>query len=206
MFFMNGMPTLLSTVVIPSTITSIGSGAFSHNTALHCVYWLGEVIDTPNDIFVGSPSAIPCFIPSLLSTGAPTYRPTVGALNCSYFSFNGVVQPSHDATVKYNDCHFILPPPTSLYIHHTITLSTGCGCIGDTFIRLIDPSGLEIIHNDNTCGHCSSIAFTPNASTYTTGVYTIRAGCAGNSSCAGRIVISGFEIGKLVLILFKILI
>jgi hypothetical protein len=51
------------------------------------------------------------------------------------------------------------------------------------------------LDNDNTCGVCSTIVFTPSVSTYSTGVFTIRAGCAAKTSCSGQVTINGFNIG-----------
>lgn len=58
---------------------------------------------------------------------------------------------------------------------------------GDTFLRLLDPMGLEIANNDNSgssCGKLSNLSIViPNS-----GSYVIRAGCFGNTTCSGTVV------------------
>lgn len=60
---------------------------------------------------------------------------------------------------------------------------------GDTYLRLVDPWGAHVGSNDDgggSCGQYSNLSIAIHA----TGLYTIRAGCAGNKSCRGTVAFS----------------
>lgn len=70
----------------------------------------------------------------------------------------------------------------------TITVGTcgvdGASGIGDTFLRLFDPSSIEVAADDDSCGSfLTLITFTAT----TTGVFQVRAGCFGSGSCSGTV-------------------
>lgn len=57
---------------------------------------------------------------------------------------------------------------------------------GDTFLRLINPSGAQVAFNDDaggTCGVGSKLTHTAS----TSGTYQLRAGCFSGSSCSGTV-------------------
>ncbi len=62
----------------------------------------------------------------------------------------------------------------------------GASGVGDTWLRLKNPSGGEIASNDDSGGACGLLS---NISIVapTTGTYTIHAGCFSNNSCSGRV-------------------
>jgi lectin-like protein len=59
---------------------------------------------------------------------------------------------------------------------------------GDTYIRLLNPSGSEIAHDDDAggCGVLSNLSIVAP----TTGTYAIHAGCFANTACSGVIAYS----------------
>lgn len=75
-----------------------------------------------------------------------------------------------------------------LYAGQLFTMGT-CGVpdasgSGDTYLRLNDPFGSEIAHNDDAdgpCGYLSNISIIAPV----TGTYVIRAGCFEDNSCSG---------------------
>lgn len=83
-------------------------------------------------------------------------------------------------------------------INRTFILNTGdilevgtcnlAGAIasGDTFLRLFGPSATQVAYNDNyyCAGYASYIQYTAT----TSGIYELRAGCYGNSTCSGTVV------------------
>ena len=80
----------------------IGSGAFSGLSMLICVYWLGSIITTPNDIFTGSQSAIPCGSLTLsgTSSGSRTYQ--------SNLNITSVTIPSTITFLGNFNIHFLI--------------------------------------------------------------------------------------------------
>jgi hypothetical protein len=63
----------------------------------------------------------------------------------------------------------------------------GAWAIRDTYLRLFDPNGVQVASNDDACGDFSSyMTYTVPANAG--GIYTIRAGCFGMSSCSGNVV------------------
>jgi hypothetical protein len=81
----------------------------------------------------------------------------------------------------------------SIYLSADRILTVGtCGLDGasgngDTYLRLIGPSGQEIASNDDAGGSCKSLS---NFSIVipSPGKYNIRAGCFSGSSCSGTVV------------------
>jgi hypothetical protein len=74
MFFTTG----LTDLTIPASVTSIAAQAFGSTTTLKCVYWKGEIITTPTNIYSGSSKKLDCpftAIPSFHPTG-PSIKPT----------------------------------------------------------------------------------------------------------------------------------
>jgi hypothetical protein len=65
-------------------------------------------------------------------------------------------------------------------------------CVGDTYLRILDGSGVEIASNDNYNGNtvCSQVSFV--ASQQCTR-YTIVQGCAGTGACSGTASIKSFD-------------
>jgi hypothetical protein len=60
----------------------------------------------------------------------------------------------------------------------------GSSGIGDTFLRLFDPSGTEVVASDDACGGLLT-NFTFTAAT--TGTFQVRAGCFSSLSCSGTV-------------------
>jgi hypothetical protein len=69
-----------------------------------------------------------------------------------------------------------------------ITLGTcglgGSAVTGDTYLRLFGPDGTQVAANDNACGGLGSrIVYRVT----TSGLYEIRGGCSGATSCTGTV-------------------
>ncbi|QRK08254.1 C-type lectin domain-containing protein [Archangium violaceum] len=81
--------------------------------------------------------------------------------------------------------------PIELQAGQLVTFGTcgvpGASTNGDTYLRLVDPTGQEVASNDDGCkGFGSNFSFVAR----TPGAYVIRAGCYADSSCGGTVVIS----------------
>jgi hypothetical protein len=64
---------------------------------------------------------------------------------------------------------------------------TGASSTGDTYLRLMGPSGAEVASNDDGCGSQSS-KLTYTVPTGKSGTYSIRAGCYSSNTCSGTVV------------------
>lgn len=76
----------------------------------------------------------------------------------------------------------------SLVAGQKITLGTcdvaGATYTGDTYLRLLGPSSLEVAYSDDACGGTgSNLSYVAT----TTGSYQIRGGCYGSSACTGTV-------------------
>ena len=74
-----------------------------------------------------------------------------------------------------------------LYAGEKFTSGT-CGVAGatsngDTYLRLLNPAGVEVASNDDACGVASMIAYRVP----TSGIYQVRAGCFANDFCGGTL-------------------
>ena len=59
----------------------------------------------------------------------------------------------------------------------------GSSGTGDTYLRLYNPSGVQVTSNDDACG---VLSFASHSAT-TSGTYQIRAGCYSSNSCSGTV-------------------
>jgi len=87
---------------------------------------------------------------------------------------------------------------TANTLNQTVSLVAGqlfqvgtCGVMGasgsgDTYLRLVDPSGTEIASNDDAGGNCGLLS-TLSLRVPVTGTYTVRAGCFSSGSCSGTV-------------------
>jgi Lectin C-type domain len=107
---------------------------------------------------------------------------SVATGNTGTFSYS--VSNTNSATQNYFAYAFNLRHPTT----SSVTLGT-CGVPGastadDTFLRLFNPSGVQVAFNDDACSSAgSNLSFTGGPA----GTYTIHAGCYGSSSCSGTV-------------------
>jgi hypothetical protein len=101
-----------------------------------------------------------------------------------YFTYSA----SNTNSAQQNTSGFAIDVP------HSVGLTLGTVglphalCTGDTFLRLYAPNGTQLAFNDNAVGLCSNISY----GYATAGTYTVRAGCAENTSCSGRVAFSLF--------------
>lgn len=69
----------------------------------------------------------------------------------------------------------------------TITLGTcgveGASGVGDSIVRLVNPAGVEIAVNDDSCGLLSNLTATVPAD----GTYLVRVGCFSSNGCSGTV-------------------
>ncbi len=70
------------------------------------------------------------------------------------------------------------PPPARSHSPPPHTSGTG-----DTYLRLFNPSGVQVASNDDSCGRLSFASHAATAS----GTYQIRAGCYSSNSCSGTV-------------------
>lgn len=80
--------------------------------------------------------------------------------------------------------------PVSLAAGETVMIGT-CGLTdsfhaGDTYLRLYNPSSVQVAESDDACGLGSIVSYTSPS----TGTYLLQAGCLGNSACSGTLSIS----------------
>ncbi len=90
---------------------------------------------------------------------------------------------TNTSSATQNTVNFDIP----ITAGQTLTIGT-CGVAGssgsgDTFLRLFDPSNIQVAANDDACGVLSSFTFTAT----TTGTFQVRAGCFASSSCNGTV-------------------
>ncbi|WP_408889149.1 trypsin-like peptidase domain-containing protein [Myxococcus faecalis] len=106
-----------------------------------------------------------------------TTQPPTGG---STFTFSA--QNTYSATV--NTTH----KTVALTAGQKITVGT-CGVpdatvVGDSYLRLFGPSGLQVAENDDACnGRGSQLSFTATAA----GTYEVRAGCYDTTTCSGTV-------------------
>jgi Tyrosine-protein kinase ephrin type A/B receptor-like len=131
----------------------------------------------------GSRAATCCPQGLYAAPGSTSCRP----LTCPHFSFTS---PTNNATANYTSCPFVLPP-VSFNATPTVTISTGCSCIGNPVLRLFDSTDKELMVSTTGCGSCSSLVFTPTADMDRASLYSVRVGCSGTSMCSGDVMISG---------------
>lgn len=86
------------------------------------------------------------------------------------------------ATVNTHDIQVVITQGQTLKFG-TDTL-TGASAVDDTFIRLLDPDGVEVAYNDDNSGRSSYLEYIAQV----TGVYTLRVGCYSDSTCSGTVV------------------
>lgn len=86
----------------------------------------------------------------------------------------------------------------SFYLGTNTRITAGtCGIThadsdGDTFLRLFNPNGQEVTYNDDACGGLAS-NFSYFTGPNTSGTFTIRAGCYGDTACGGDPVVVRVE-------------
>ncbi|WP_428268064.1 M4 family metallopeptidase [Haliangium sp.] len=104
----------------------------------------------------------------------PSTPPSGGSFNYSASNTNSAQQN----TVNHN---------VTLSAGQTIQFGTctvpGSSGSGDTYLRLFNPSGVQVVSNDDSCG---LLSFASHAAT-TSGTYQIRAGCYSSRSCSGTV-------------------
>lgn len=59
----------------------------------------------------------------------------------------------------------------------------GASGTGDTYVRLVGPSGQTVASNDDSCGRLSFVRFRATED----GTYVLRGGCYGNEACTGTL-------------------
>ena len=104
------------------------------------------------------------------------------AYSISGVLFSYIASNTNSATVNTTNVY------VNLSAGQIITLGT-CGLneasgLGDTYLRLYGPNGMQVAFNDDNCGGLlSNFTYTVPVS----GTYLIRAGCFANTSCSGSV-------------------
>ena len=99
-------------------------------------------------------------------------------------SWNGL-ENTNSATVNYLQFAFDLAFDTGITIG---TCEFNFGDRDDTYLRLFNPSGVQVAENDDFCGwrgRASQIS--ARGAVFPTGTYVIRAGCYANTKCDGTV-------------------
>lgn len=102
------------------------------------------------------------------------------------FSFK-ITSSTSNATVNTSN-HSVYVPAGRILTVGTCGLS-GASAVGDTYLRLNNPSGQEIASNDDAGGSCgggSNLSIVTSVS----GSYVIRAGCFMSKTCEGTVAYS----------------
>jgi hypothetical protein len=120
-------------------------------------------------------------LPSVIPSIHPSMTPITASYCTSYSASN-----TNDGTINYSICLITACPGDTVVM---TTFSPG-SCIGDTYLRLYDPStGNQLTENDDyNKSLCSQITYTFTASCRT---YHLREGCWSSLKCGGRVFYSG---------------
>jgi hypothetical protein len=133
----------------------------------------------PTRVPTNNPTSSTSSAPTIAPTPAPTSPATWGQLNCPGF-YTANTNFAQQNTIP---CHVIACQGRTVRVSMcSSNTNNGASCSGDTFLRVMNSSGLQVASNDNSCGTCSSVTFT--ASTGCTR-YSILQGCAGSGACSG---------------------
>jgi hypothetical protein len=129
-------------------------------------------------------SASPSFSPTIFPTIIPTFIPEISknhSYTCSFYSANN----TNNAAVHYATCSFAACGGTSLVI------SSNCGCVGDTYIRLYDETNLILLaYNDDYCGVCSQINYSVSGSSLTCITFNLHQGCYSDENCSATFTVT----------------
>jgi V8-like Glu-specific endopeptidase len=106
-----------------------------------------------------------------ITAGTP---PSGGSFNYSASNTNSAQQNTVNQNVTIN------AGQTIQFGTCTVPGSSGTG---DTFLRLFNPSGVQVASNDDSCGTLSFASHTATVS----GTFQIRAGCFSSNSCSGTV-------------------
>jgi hypothetical protein len=126
----------------------------------------------------------PSFSPTIFPTVAPTFMPEISknhSYTCSFYS----AKNTNNAAVHYATCSFTACGGASLVI------SSNCGCVGDTYIRLYDETNLNLLaSNDDYCGVCSQISYFVSGSSLNCNTFNLHQGCYSNRNCSATFTVT----------------
>jgi len=92
---------------------------------------------------------------------------------------------------NYEVCNIYACPGDTLRM--SMCSADGGSCSGDTYLRLVSPTGQELAGNDDTCGVCASVEYTFSAGntghSFCTN-YELRQGCFSSGNCSGYTQVS----------------
>jgi uncharacterized protein YgiB involved in biofilm formation len=111
-------------------------------------------------------------------TGGTTPAPSSGS-----FAYSG----SNTASATQNTTDRSITAAAAQVISVGTCDMTGASATGDTYLRLLGPSGAEVTSNDDACGSASS-KLTYTVPSGGSGTYVIRAGCYSSNTCNGTVV------------------
>lgn len=104
-----------------------------------------------------APSALPTVVPSIVPTAIPTLSRLNSAqwYDCNRFSASATSSASSSSTPEcvFHACHGDYVSVSTCSGHGNAT------CSGDTYIRVFNESGIQVLNNDDSCGKCSSGSF-----------------------------------------------
>ena len=92
---------------------------------------------------------------------------------------------TNSGVTNYKTCQIKLCPRDVVAVG---VCSFGGSFLGDTYFSLVDPNGVTVSSNDDSCGVGSQLQFSVTAD-QTCGNYTIREGCHANYPCSGTVAV-----------------
>jgi hypothetical protein len=98
-------------------------------------------------------------------------------------SFNYSATATNSATVNTVNHNLYLRPAQNIALG-TCGVAGSSG-VGDTFLRLFDPSAVNVALNDDSCGVLSSLSY--NVPAGAAGTHQLHAGCFASGSCSGTV-------------------
>ena len=108
------------------------------------------------------------------------------AFTCAaYSSTGGSVCNSAGCTGGYATCDFTSCSTTPIIASACSATYSSSACSGDTFIYLYDSAGTALAYNDDSCGVCSQITYTPTVSSCVT--YNVREACYNGGACGATL-------------------
>jgi hypothetical protein len=137
-----------------------------------------------------APSSIPTIKPTEEPTHDPAFKPpTIAPTKSPYLCEPYSVVNTDNSQQNYDTCYFYACPGDNIVIS-LCSLEGGECSQGDTYLRLLNSSNLEVSHNDDYCSVCSQITYEPPNDSICQS-YTIIEGCYSSGSCGGTVAVSG---------------
>jgi hypothetical protein len=121
------------------------------------------------------------FSPTTSPSFAPSHAKDINEFSCQPYS----ATETNQATVNYITCSFEACPGTSI----TASLCDSFAS-GDTYLRLFNAEGNELVANDDYCGLSSNLYYDfPLTASSDCSTFHLRQGCYSDRACEGEVKI-----------------